>query len=47
MNVNTLESKRLVSPTLFRYILGEMLFSFVICFCFFCKSDTSFGQGSS
>jgi len=30
-----LESKRNISPTLFRYVLGEMLFSFMICFFFF------------
>ena len=32
---NSLESKRNISPTLFRYVLGEMLFSFIICFFFF------------
>ncbi|MCL2175274.1 MAG: LptF/LptG family permease [Treponema sp.] len=30
-----MESKRLTSPTLFRYVLSEMLFSFLICFLFF------------
>ncbi|MCL2804914.1 MAG: LptF/LptG family permease [Treponema sp.] len=30
-----LESKRVISPTLFRYIFSEMLFSFFICFLFF------------
>jgi len=29
------ESSRLISPTMFKYILSEMLFSFIICFCFF------------
>jgi len=29
------ESKRFISPTIFKYILSEMLFSFLICFCFF------------
>ena len=29
------ESSRWVSPTMFKYILSEMLFSFIICFCFF------------
>ena len=32
---DALEGKRQISPTLFRYILGEMLFSFMICFFFF------------
>ena len=32
---NEMESKRSISPTLFKYILGEMLFSFMICFFFF------------
>jgi len=32
---DALEGKRQVSPTLFRYILTEMLFSFMICFFFF------------
>jgi len=32
---DALEQKRNVSPTLFRYVLGEMLFSFMICFFFF------------
>ena len=31
----SLESQRFLSPTIFRYILREMLFSFFICFCFF------------
>jgi len=30
-----MESRRLVSRTLFRYVLSEMLFSFFICFLFF------------
>jgi lipopolysaccharide export system permease protein len=34
-NANTLESKRFLSKTIFRYILTEMFFSFIICFCFF------------
>jgi len=34
-NANSLESKRFLSKTIFRYILTEMLFSFVICFGFF------------
>jgi lipopolysaccharide export system permease protein len=34
-NLNPLESRRLLSKTIFKYILYEMLFSFVICFCFF------------
>jgi len=29
------ESSRWISPTMFKYILSEMLFSFIICFCFF------------
>ena len=29
------ESQRSLSPTIFRYILREMFFSFLICFCFF------------
>jgi lipopolysaccharide export system permease protein len=29
------ESKRVISPTIFRYILSEALFSFLICFLFF------------
>ena len=29
------ESVRSLSPTLFKYVIGEMLFSFVICFFFF------------
>jgi len=33
--INAAESKRSISPTIYRYILGEMLFSFFICFCFF------------
>ncbi|MCL2184987.1 MAG: LptF/LptG family permease [Treponema sp.] len=32
---DSLESKRYISPTIFRYILTEMLFSFLICFFFF------------
>jgi len=32
---NTIESKRVISKTLFRYILQEMLFSFLIAFFFF------------
>jgi len=35
MASNALESRRLISPTIFRYILSEMFFSFTICFCFF------------
>ena len=35
MAVNALENKRLISPTIFRYILSEMFFSFSVCFCFF------------
>jgi len=34
-NLNPLESRRFLSKTIFKYILYEMLFSFVICFCFF------------
>ena len=34
-NLNPLESRRFISKTIFKYILYEMLFSFVICFCFF------------
>ncbi|MDR0320219.1 MAG: LptF/LptG family permease [Treponema sp.] len=34
-NFALLESKRNLSPTLFRYVLYEMLFSFAICFLFF------------
>jgi lipopolysaccharide export system permease protein len=34
-NANSLESKRFLSRTIFQYILYEMFFSFVICFCFF------------
>ncbi|MDR3020780.1 MAG: LptF/LptG family permease [Treponema sp.] len=30
-----MESKRIISPTLFKYIFFEMLFSFMICFLFF------------
>jgi len=30
-----LYSQRSISPTIFRYILSEMLFAFLICFCFF------------
>ena len=32
---NSLESKRFLSKTIFRYILYEMFFSFIICFGFF------------
>jgi len=32
---NSLESKRSISPTIFKYIIGEMFFSFMICFFFF------------
>ena len=32
---NALYSKRSISPTIFRYILSEMFFAFIICFCFF------------
>jgi lipopolysaccharide export system permease protein len=32
---NSLESGRFLSKTIFQYILSEMLFSFIICFCFF------------
>jgi len=35
IKTNALESKRLVSATIYRYILREMFFSFFICFCFF------------
>jgi lipopolysaccharide export system permease protein len=31
----TLEIRRQISPTIFKYIFSEMLFSFFICFCFF------------
>jgi lipopolysaccharide export system permease protein len=34
-DVNNLEGRRFLSKTLFRYILTEMLFSFIICFGFF------------
>jgi lipopolysaccharide export system permease protein len=34
-NSNTLEGGRFLSKTIFHYILTEMLFSFIICFCFF------------
>jgi lipopolysaccharide export system permease protein len=34
-NANSLEGKRFISKTIFFYILSEMLFSFIICFCFF------------
>jgi len=34
-NLNPLESRRLLSKTIFKYVLKEMLFSFVICFAFF------------
>jgi len=34
-NLNPLEGRRFLSKTIFKYILFEMLFSFVICFCFF------------
>ena len=29
------EARRFISPTMYKYILKEMLFSFFICFCFF------------
>jgi len=32
---DSLENKRYISPTIFRYVLSEMLFSFLICFFFF------------
>ena len=32
---DALDIKRNISPTLFRYVLSEMLFSFMICFFFF------------
>jgi len=32
---NALESKRSISPTIFKYVISEMLFSFMICFFFF------------
>jgi len=32
---NSLESKRGVSPTIYKYIISEMFFSFMICFFFF------------
>jgi lipopolysaccharide export system permease protein len=35
LNKRLLENKSHFSPTLFRYIITEMLFSFVIAFCFF------------
>jgi lipopolysaccharide export system permease protein len=34
-NEVSLENKRTISLTIFRYIFSEMLFSFAICFCFF------------
>jgi len=34
-NLNPLESRRFLSKTIFKYILYEMLFAFVICFGFF------------
>jgi lipopolysaccharide export system permease protein len=34
-NLSPLESRRFISKTIYVYILNEMLFSFVICFCFF------------
>jgi lipopolysaccharide export system permease protein len=34
-NSNTLEGRRFISKTIFRYILTEMLFAFIICFGFF------------
>ena len=34
-NLNPLESRRLLSKTIFKYIFYEMLFSFLICFAFF------------
>jgi len=30
-----LENRRLLSPTIYRYLLHEMFFTFLICFCFF------------
>ena len=35
MTVDKLESKRHISPTIFKYVFHEMLFSFFICFLFF------------
>ncbi|MCL2276391.1 MAG: LptF/LptG family permease [Treponema sp.] len=35
MEINALYGKRSISPTIFRYIMSEMLFAFLICFCFF------------
>jgi len=35
MAINALYGKRSISPTIFRYILSEMFFAFLICFCFF------------
>jgi len=35
IKANSLEIKRYISPTIFRYILREMFFSFFICFGFF------------
>jgi len=32
---NTLESRRSISPTIFKYVISEMFFSFIICFFFF------------
>ena len=34
-NANALENRRLISPTIFKYVLSEMFFSFLICFFFF------------
>jgi len=35
IKTDILDVRRYFSPTLFRYILAEMFFSFLICFCFF------------
>jgi len=35
IKINALENRRIISPTLFRYLLHEMLFTFLICFAFF------------
>ena len=35
VKASDLEIKRINSPTLFRYIFSEMVFSYLICFCFF------------
>ncbi|MCL2229618.1 MAG: LptF/LptG family permease [Treponema sp.] len=35
VKANALENRRIISTTLFRYLLHEMLFTFLICFAFF------------